>query len=104
MHRRWFGGALLSRVAMVATTAALSTAVVCSGQVSAATATPGVGGRVVIDTWDDWEGGETYSQVLGCPDEVSNVGQGIIVPAGMHTLKKFTFSFVSTAVPPGRMV
>jgi hypothetical protein len=62
---------------------------------------PDIGGRTTIDNWDDWD--EGYAYELGCAVDVSTIGQVITVPAGMHTLKKFTFSLQSDRTP-GQMV
>jgi hypothetical protein len=80
---------------LTACTALFTSLVVASwGSPATANATtggPDIRGKVVISNWDSFD--EDYTHRFGCGGEVTTVGQVLTVPAGMHTLKKFTFSW-----------
>jgi len=105
MRRVKLSGALRHRVALLAATA-LAATLALAGGVSPTTAlaggvNPDIRGRATIDNWDGFD--EDYTHEFGCGGDVSTVGAVITVPAGMHTLKKFTFSWQGL-VSQGQMV
>jgi len=106
MHRAKLSRILHRGVAILAIGTALCATLIVGVGVSptaarAASVAPDIRGRATIDNWDDWD--EGYAYELGCNVDVTTIGQVITVPAGMHTLKKFTFSLQSDRTP-GRMV